>query len=151
MRVRVSTHLAAPPEDIWRHVRTTKLLRHVAAPIIIFTSREPGGFPETWPPSAHRVWLWLFGFIPFGPQTVNIEIGAEGDGVYRARDNGSGLIARVWDHHISIAPEDAGARYSDEVRIEAGLLTLFVWAFAAVFYRWRQMRWRALVRRGFRF
>lgn len=151
MLVEVSTHLAAPPEKIWAHVRTTKLLRYVASPLIAFTSREPGGFPAEWPPGAHRVWLWLFGFFPMGPQTVNIELPPANGGVYRARDNGVGMIARVWDHHISIAPEGAGSRYMDRVRIEAGVLTPFVWAFGSLFYRWRQMRWRALVRRGFRF
>jgi len=151
MIVHVSTFLDAPFEEIWRHVQRPALLRHVAAPLMRFTSREPDGFPETWPPGAHRVWMWMFGFIPAGPQTVGIEMGPHEPGLYRARDNGSGFLARVWDHRIVVRDEGARTFYSDTVHIEAGLLTPLVWGFATLFYRWRQMRWRALVRRGFRY
>ena len=42
---------------------------------------------------------------------------------------------------------DGRTRYSDEVLIEAGLLTCFVWAFAQWFYRHRQRRWRHVAQR----
>ncbi len=151
MIVDVSTRLAAPPEKVWEYVQTPRLLQHVAAPLLIFRSCERDGFPDTWSPGPHRVWMFAFGVLPLGPQTVGIEIGPNENGVYRVRDNGSGLLAKTWDHHIIIKPDGAGTHYTDHVRVEAGLLTLFVWAFASVFYRWRQMRWRALVRRGFRY
>jgi len=37
------------------------------------------------------------------------------------------------------------------VDIEAGLLTPFIWLFSQVFYRHRQRRWQALVKRQFAF
>jgi ligand-binding SRPBCC domain-containing protein len=151
MIVEVSTHLPAPPEKVWDYVQTPRLLQHVAAPLVIFRSRERGGFPEKWAPGPHRVWMLAFGLIPLGPQTVGIEIGPHEASVYRVRDNGSGLLARTWDHHITIKREGADTHYTDHVRIEAGFLTPLVWAFASIFYRWRQMRWRVLVRRGFRY
>ncbi|MBN8607821.1 MAG: hypothetical protein J0L81_12970 [Caulobacterales bacterium] len=49
-----------------------------------------------------------------------------------------------------MTPDGDGALYRDRVRVEAGLLTPGVWMFAALFFRWRQMRWRALVKRGFK-
>lgn len=151
MIVQVSTHLAARPSQVWEHVQTPALLRHVAAPLVTFTSREPAGFPERWSAGPHRVWMFAFGFIPLGPQTVGIEIGSSEDGIYRVRDNGSGLLVRVWDHLITLEPEEDGTRCTDRVRIEAGLMTPLVWAFAMVFYRWRQARWRSLVKRQFRY
>lgn len=151
MIVEVSTRLDAAPEQIWERVQTPRLLQHVAAPLVTFASREQGGFPERWVQGPHRVWMFAFSFIPLGPQTVGIEVGPHENGIYRVRDNGSGLLAKTWDHHITIKPDGAGTHYTDRVRIEAGLLTPLVWAFASVFYRWRQMRWRALVRRGFRY
>lgn len=156
MIVEVSTRLDAAPEQIWERVQTPRLLQHVAAPLVAFRSRERRGFPERWVEGPHRVWMFAFGFIPLGPQTVGIEIGPHEigpheNGIYRVRDNGSGLLAKTWDHHITIKPDGAGTLYTDHVRIETGLLTPFVWSFAMTFYRWRQMRWRALVRRGFRY
>jgi hypothetical protein len=36
---------------------------------------------------------------------------------------------------------------SDEIEIEAGWLTFFVWLFAQWFYRHRQRKWRNVARR----
>lgn len=154
MIVDVSTSLDAPPETVWQNVLRPRLLQHVAAPLVKFTSREPGGFPEVWSDGPHRVWMSAFGVLPLGPQTIGIEIGPNDGRVFRVRDNGSGLLAKTWDHHITIAPharDPKRTHYTDRVRIAAGLLTPFVWAFAMIFYRWRQARWRALVKRGFRY
>ncbi len=149
MRVRVSCTLPAPADLVWRHVQTSRLLRHISFPLIVFASREPGGFPETWPDGPHRVWMWSFGIIPLGPQTVDISRGQEGE-THWIRDNGSGFLVKTWDHRIEIAPAGpAETQYTDTVEIKAGLLTPFVWAFAQGFYRWRQHRWQALARGGF--
>lgn len=40
--------------------------------------------------------------------------------------------------------------YSDEVEVQAGLLTIFVWVFAWFFYKHRQKRWAQLVANNFR-
>jgi ligand-binding SRPBCC domain-containing protein len=152
MRIELATRLAAPPEQVWLHVRTPRLLMHVASPLVRFVSREPGGFPETWTEGPHRVWMLLFGVLPLGPQTVGIEFPPPPEGGFRVRDNGSGLLARTWDHVIDILPDGSGgALYSDRVEVKAGLLTPLVAGFAMVFYRWRQYRWRQFVRRGLRY
>ena len=154
MIVEVSTLLDAPPETVWANVQRPHLLQHVAAPLVTFKSREPGGFPDKWSDGPHRVWMSAFGVLPLGPQTVGIEIGPNDANVFRVRDNGSGLLSKTWDHHITIKP-DAGnpqrTHYTDRVRIVAGFLTPLVWAFAMIFYRWRQARWRALVKRNFNY
>jgi hypothetical protein len=41
---------------------------------------------------------------------------------------------------------DGNALYMDRIEIEAGVMTLPVWLFANVFYRYRQMKWRKLLR-----
>ncbi len=57
-------------------------------------------------------------------------------------------LVRRWDHLVRVRPEgDGHTRYSDEIEIEAGLLTPIVWLFAEVFYRHRQRRWKRLIRR----
>ena len=66
------------------------------------------------------------------------------------RDNGRGDLAKRWDHRITIEGTDQGTtQYTDRVEVEAGLLTPGVWAFAQLFYRYRQARWRRLVRHDF--
>ena len=53
----------------------------------------------------------------------------------------------VWNHTIRFRPLENGKLHcTDEIEIQAGLLTGVVWAFAHVFYRHRQRRWRRLLR-----
>lgn len=152
VKVSISTRLAATKQQIVAQVKTSKLLRHVSFPLLLFTSRERGGFPIEWQEGEHRAFMWMLGFIPLGSQTISIELPPERDGVFRVRDNGSGWLIKTWDHWITIRADGPDAvHYTDEVTIRAGVLTLFVFAFARVFYLWRQHRWRRLVRRGFRY
>ena len=146
-----STYLPAAPDQVWEHLMRPALLRHVAFPLVLFVSREHGGFPVRWREGPHRVWMFQFGFLPLGPQTIGIEIGPHEGSILHLRDNGSGLLARTWDHRIVVAPEGGGTRYTDRVRVDARWLTPVVWAFASLFYRWRQHRWRVLVRNGFKY
>jgi hypothetical protein len=47
-----------------------------------------------------------------------------------------------------VRPLEAGTcRYSDEIEIDAGLLTPLVWLFARVFYGHRQRRWQKVAMR----
>jgi hypothetical protein len=45
--------------------------------------------------------------------------------------------------------EEGTTHYTDQVEIQAGLLTPLVWALASIFYRYRQFRWRRLVAADF--
>lgn len=59
----------------------------------------------------------------------------------------SDALIKRWDHLITIRKIDENhCHYIDEIEIDAGLLTPFVWTWAIWFYRHRQRRWRALVR-----
>lgn len=145
--IRCDTALDAPVGDVMRLVERPALMRHIAFPLIVFQSLEEGGFPDRWADGDHRVFMWQFGFLPIGPQTVSISQGATEDGGYFLRDNGRGMLARRWDHRITIkAISPEATHYADEVAVDAGLLTPLVAAFAHVFYRWRQARWRSVVR-----
>jgi len=59
------------------------------------------------------------------------------------------MLIKKWDHRITIDPSGTGTLYRDHVIIEAGVFTFFIWAFAQIFYRHRQRRWRQLVASGF--
>ena len=154
MRIEIPTHLPCPPETVWQHVQTPRLLEHICWPLIRFTPVPPARFGERWEPGRMLVSIRLFGVVPLGTQWIGIEL-PDGDAPqafpWRIRDNGSGTLAKRWDHWIEIRPaDDGGTHYVDRIDIEAGWLTPFVAGFAALFYRHRQARWRRLVRAGFR-
>jgi hypothetical protein len=155
MKLRIASIFDAPPERVWDEVRTTRLLRHVAAPLIVFDPVEPPVLPEIWPEGRHRVRMRALGILPIGRQWIVTSMPDPEEharGVYRIRDEGSGDLVRVWDHRIVIrARPDGRTDYADEVEVHAGLLTPVVWLFAHVFYRYRQARWRRLIARGFRY
>lgn len=154
MKVVVRTILDAPADRVWAEVRTPRLLRHVAAPMIVFDLIDPKQMPEVWADGRYHVGMRFLGIVPIGRQwivtsTPNPEDHA--NGVYRIRDAGVGDIAKTWDHLIVIeARSDGRTDYRDEVEVKAGVLTLGVWLFAQVFYRHRQSRWRALAKRKLR-
>jgi hypothetical protein len=61
-------------------------------------------------------------------------------------EEGGGPI-RLWEHRISVEPlGEVRCRYTDDLVIDAGGLTPAVMAFANLFYRHRQRRWRRLAR-----
>ncbi|QXQ07873.1 hypothetical protein KX816_07745 [Sphingosinicellaceae bacterium] len=146
MLVRIDTVLLAPLERIAAEVLRPRLLEYIAAPLVHFTPLEPARFPEHWAEGRWRVAIRLFGVFPLGRQWIVITLPATGTGEFRVRDNGTGDLARRWDHLIILQRRaDGSTNYRDEVTVAAGLLTPFVWAFAALFYRHRQRRWRRLV------
>jgi hypothetical protein len=152
MRLKITTRLSAGPERVWAEVQKSKLLLHVAAPLLVFRPVSDHPVPDEFPEGRLRVWMLLFGFLPLGRQWIDVSRPDLGDGVKRIRDNGSGDLIQTWDHWIAIAPHpEGGTAYCDEVEIKAGVLTPLIWAFAWCFYSWRQHRWRALVARDFRY
>ncbi|QPH52839.1 SRPBCC family protein [Pontivivens ytuae] len=145
MRVELTCHIDAPPDEVWRLLQRSALLEHIAAPLVVFRPID-GPFPEHWSPGRYRAWMLLVGVLPMGRQWIDISFPDE----FTLRDNGAGDLVRRWDHWIFVEAEGNGTRYTDRVDVEAGLLTPFIWFFARVFYAHRQRRWRALAADGFR-
>jgi hypothetical protein len=150
MKVRLETKLPVPAEAAFAAVTTPRLLEHVAAPLLRFRPLDPPAFPDRWTPGRYRVAMRAFGLVPLGRQWIEISfLEPDAEGARGVRDNGSGDLVRVWDHLIRIRRLDGeSCLYRDEVEVKAGLLTPFIWAFAQLFYRHRQRRWRALAARG---
>ena len=154
MKLTVSTNLPCPPEWAWSELRKPSTLIHVGSPLLRFELVEPDEFPETWEEATYRVKLKMFGVIPMGSHHVVITDTqtdeTPGAQRYGIRDNGFGDLVKKWDHVITIRENSDGTtHYTDTVHIEAGILTIGVWLFASLFYRYRQIRWRRLVRRAF--
>jgi hypothetical protein len=151
VKFELTTELAASPELVWEHVQTSRLLTHVAAPLVVFEPLQPSAFPGQWADGEYEVRMRLWGWLPVGRQTIGISRGASGD-TRVLIDAGRGQLAKTWHHVIRVEPGPAGnTRYTDALEIRAGIFTPVVWLFAQVFYRHRQRRWRALVRGGFNY
>lgn len=149
-----ATMLDCPPERAWQEVQTSRLLAYIAAPLVAFEPVAPPALPERWAEERYLVQMRLFGHIPFGEQWIVITRPVidttPGYQHYQLRDNGHGDVIATWDHWIIMREtEDGRTHYTDQVEVRAGLLTPFIWAYASLFYRWRQHRWRRLVARGF--
>ncbi|MFC7046060.1 hypothetical protein ACFQH6_12130 [Halobacteriaceae archaeon GCM10025711] len=157
MELSVTTLLDAPTERVWDEVQKPALLEHVAYPLLTFTPVDGADLPDRFDDGDEiQVELKLFGVVPMGTQWIRVSIPetrqTPGAQLYRIRDDGSGQIVSTWDHLITIRETPDGKTvYTDEVEIDAGVLTLFVWLFSNVFYRYRQARWRRLVDDGFEY
>jgi carbon monoxide dehydrogenase subunit G len=155
MRLSLTTLLDAPTERAWRHLQKPTLLEFVAAPLLTFDPLDPSSFPETFEDGDEiLVDLKLLGWIPLGTQTIRVAVGdvddTPGARLYTMRDEGTGEVASTWDHTITLRETpDGKTAYTDEVDVDAGVLTPFVWLFAHAFYRYRQARWRTLVEDDF--
>ena len=176
-RVEIDCILDIPMDRAWALVRQPRTLTYISAPLLRFRPIDPPRWPEVWPKTEpetkpetesdtapdgaraeeapgvrYRVAMAFLGLVPMGRQWIVVSFpragAADPPGARLVRDNGSGDLVRMWDHWIIMVPRSDGrTEYRDRVDIAAGVLTPFIWAFAQVFYRWRQRRWRALCRR----
>lgn len=149
MKISKSTYIALPPEDVWREVQTPALLQHIAWPLIQFHFVDPATLTNFSDRERFKVSLSLLGIVPLGEQWIVPSVHEERPESWpkRLRDNGFSKLVKTWDHWITVIPSDnGGTRYVDDVEVQAGIFTPVVWAFAWVFYRHRQRRWRGLAR-----
>lgn len=145
--------LPCSPDAAWRAVRSPAELQAVYAPLIRFTSRDPGGFPVLWEPGEHRIAVRLLR-VPLGEQVSRLAFDTgRPDGVRIMRDTGHGAggvlaIVRDWDHRMAIAPAPAGGTlYRDRLRFRAGPLTALLWPGYWLLWQWRALRLRTRSRR----
>jgi hypothetical protein len=91
-------------------------------------------------------WLFAFHFIPAYQHTIEVAEVDETTRIIRTHEHGG--ILRAWNHTLHVEPIDENrCRYTDTVDIDAGFATVFVAALAVGIFRYRQRRWRKLVRK----
>jgi hypothetical protein len=112
----------------------------------LYVTRGVLGFTgaHSWPEEFHegqeiRTRLVLFHRIPAREHHLSLVRVDEARREIRSEEHGGPI--RVREHRIRIEPESAvRCCYTDEIELQAGLLTPVVWASAHLFYRYRQMR-----------
>jgi hypothetical protein len=151
MRLRLSTHIDCAPERAWIRTLDTQLLNRLTAPLLVFEPIDPRSFPAVWADGGrYLVRLWALGIVPLGTHRIETSIteldSTPGEGTYCLRDDGSGDLASRWDHRMIVEEmSENRTRYTDVVRLEAGLLTPLLWFGAHVLYRYRQHRLRGIL------
>jgi len=142
MRIVVRTRLAADAGTAWDLVTRTATLRHVARGILGFR----GDLPARWEAGQQiTVHLLAFGLVPMNAHALTLRR-VDGEAHVLVTEEHGGIL-RAWNHRISITPDPpAGCRYTDEVDVDAGLLTPVAWALGHAFFRYRQARLRGLAR-----
>jgi hypothetical protein len=145
MVTKVSTLLDAPAARVWDAVREPRTLVYVARGSLRFTGVE--NWPDRWQEGdTIRTRFVLFHLVP-APWLHELRVVRVDDDKREVCSNERGGPIRRWDHAIQIEPLPGDrCRYTDGIEIDAGLLTPLVWAYAQLFYRYRQMRWRKLAR-----
>ena len=144
MKVKISSTFQASAGEMWEELQKVSTLMYVAYPLLVFKPRDGGSLPERWDVGKeYSLMLFLFGRIPLGPHFITIfRIDHESMEILSKEHGGA---ARTWNHFMKIEARGSDELvYQDEIEIRAGVLTIFVWAFAQIFYRHRHRRWRSL-------
>lgn len=142
--VDVSCDLDASRAAIMGALRRVDTLATVTRGLLAFEAAD-GSLPEIWPTDGTPVSLRVRPFgLPIGWTHEIRIVEVDDDRGFLRSDEHGGAIHR-WEHVIQVVPiTDGRSRYRDVVHIDAGVLTLPVAAWAALFYRVRQRRWRRL-------
>jgi len=147
MFARISTTFDRTAEQLWDEISRPASLRFFATPLLHFEPLVPGELDSEWVVGkTYALRLSLFGFLPAGEQRITLaSIDRKAN---RIESKESGALSPVWNHTIRFhSLEDSRLHNTDEIEIQAGLLTGVIWAFAHLFYRHRQRRWKVLLHR----
>ncbi|OLF13603.1 hypothetical protein [Actinophytocola xanthii] len=144
--IHVQTELPTNAEQVWRAMRHPVSFTYVIRGLIgipaLAGRTEP--FQQDEVVTAR---LWLFHAVPAWRHRIHLVEVDPRTRTMRSRERG-GLIT-TWNHTLRV--ESLGerrCRYSDIVEIGAGRITPLVANIALLLYRYRQRRWRRLVRHG---
>jgi hypothetical protein len=130
MTVHVESVLDCPAEKVWNEVQRSALLLEVVRPLVKLVPVDAPCFPERWiEGTSVRCQSYLFGLLSLGTRTIFLERIDSAAREIQSRE--SDPLIRRWDHRVQVRPTgDSQAHYSDEIVLEAGWLTYFVWLFA---------------------
>jgi hypothetical protein len=146
MKVDVSTQLDCSAVKAWNEAQKSSLLLHVIWPLARIVPVEGRDFPERWTEGLTiRCRSYLFGFIPIGVRKLHFQRIDQTNFEILTLEHDP--LVKSWKHAFSVKPQGQDRSiYRDVIEIDAGRLTVLVWAWVSWFYRHRQRRWRALAK-----
>lgn len=143
MIVRKTSVFPAKREEVFARLQRLETLQFIAAPYASFTPVDHRADFQWQVGSRSTYHFRLFGLIPYGTHTIRIERFDED--VVQSRESNEHVP--VWNHRITLKNLGTSTEYTDEVEIEAGWKTPFIWLWAKAFYAHRQCKWIRLLKR----
>jgi ligand-binding SRPBCC domain-containing protein len=145
--IKVATSLNAPVEKVWAHLSELKTLQYVARPLVYF--KPKGEFSQFYEGESYNLTLKIFGLFPIRNHHIFIKELNKANLTIKSQE--SNAIIPVWNHTILLKPNGDKTDYTDEIEINADKMTKIVSAFAKIFYKHRQKRWKKLLKSHFVF
>jgi hypothetical protein len=143
MLVRLSTLLDTDADSAWNLVKKISTFHYVARGLLVWTPNEQRDEWHTG--QVLRSQLRFSCLIPAWHHQVCV-VALDNDRRELKTAERGGPV-RKWNHSLSVEPvSQTSCRYTDSVEIEGGMLTPGIWLAAQLFFRYRQMRLRRLVR-----
>lgn len=141
MKLVVTTIIKADVCTVWGLVTKSSTLEYVCRGLLGFKGVE--NFPDKWcEGDIIKTRLKLFSVIPAWKHNIQFKQVSN----LRLITEEQGGIVKKWNHRIHIKPlTDAECQYTDYIEISAGVFTPVIFAFAYLFYRYRQCRWKQLI------
>jgi len=146
MKATIATIMQAESNKMWEELQKISSLMYVAAPVIIFKFQDGCRLPASWEIGReYQLKIFAFHIVPFGKHYIVVKsINAKNKEIFT---NESGSLTKTWNHFVRVETLDKKRlKYTDEIEIKAGMLTVFIWMFAQVFYRHRQRKWKKLLK-----
>ncbi len=140
---RIQTSLSNLAAKVWQALLQRDTFLHITHGMLGFRGAEecPEVFQEG---QVIETRLLFFNLVPGWKHRLRV-IRIDHENMELVSQEEGGLVRR-WDHRKWIEEEaEWSCLYTDESDIDAGLLTFFIWAYAHVFYRYRQRRLRQLI------
>jgi hypothetical protein len=147
MKVSITSNIAASTEAAWGLVKLSNTLLYVTRGLMGFKSIS-SNLPSEWQQGETvQLRIMLFGLIPAWRHQITFKHISDSKMVMLTHESGG--VVKTWNHLISIKSVDSSScNYTDDVEIKAGLFTPLIWFYAHIFYRYRQLRWRLLIRKS---
>jgi hypothetical protein len=145
MIAKINTRLPISAECVWKALLKINTFLFITKGMLGFDGSEQ------WPEFFHEgleleTRLLFFHFLPGWKHSLRV-VSINSDNLQVKSEESGGLV-RTWNHGISVKKlSDNCCNYTDEIEIDAGIFTLLIWIYAQIFYRYRQKRWRRLVKR----
>lgn len=155
--VRVATEIPVPAREGFDLAHRLEVFDHVVWPVIRIglsddlraRAGDPNAFGQGDTMSGRLRILLIF--PAWRHELTIVEDGETAEGAFEIYTNEHGGPMRVWNHRLTFEPTgELSCRYTDEVELDGPRLLLpGNVAFARLFFRYRQWRWRRmLARRG---
>lgn len=142
MIVRKTSVFPAKRKAVFAQLQRLETLQFIAMPYASFTPLEQSADFQWRVGNRSSYRFLLFGLIPYGTHTIHIERFDED--VVQSRESNEHVP--IWNHRITLKDLGTSTEYTDEVEIEAGWKTPFIWLWAKAFYAHRQRKWVKLLK-----